>query len=139
MTKYIVNLYREMRLSYADIEADTPQAAAAIVSGKLTADADNIEDCEGQNLAALVDMAGDEDYSQSIMIDFEAERIRNAASKLLAALTYALEYLKANDDGEQDISSRISAVEAAIVHAKTAGISTTPPKPAKRRRNNHHG
>ena len=65
MTKYIVHLYREMRLSYADIEADTPEAAAAIARDQPTGDADDIEDCEGENLAALVDMAGDEDYEQS--------------------------------------------------------------------------
>ena len=62
MTKYIVHLYREMRLSYADIEADTPEAAAAIARDRPTGDADDIEDCEGENLAALVDVAGDEDY-----------------------------------------------------------------------------
>ena len=63
-----------MRLSYTDIEADTPEAAAAIARGKPTDDADNIEDCEGENLSALVDVAGDEDYSQSVMRRFRAER-----------------------------------------------------------------
>jgi hypothetical protein len=85
MTKFIVHIYREMKLSYADIEADTPQDAAAIARDKPTADADNVEDCEGQNLAALVDVAGDEDFSQSVTVDFEPERHRKAASALLAA------------------------------------------------------
>ena len=73
MTQFIVHLYREMRLSYTGIEADTPDAAAAIACGKRTEAADNIDDCEGENLAALVDVAGDEDYSQSVTIDFEEE------------------------------------------------------------------
>jgi hypothetical protein len=126
MIHYIVHLYREMRLSYTGIEADTPQAAAAIAGGKPTGDADNIEDCDGQDLAALVDVAGDEDYSQSVTIDFEPERIRKAAATLLAALTYALEYLKANNDGEQDVSSRIAAADAAIAEANATGISPAP-------------
>ena len=113
MTTYIVHLYREMRLTYTGIEAETPQAAAAIVREKATADADNVEDCEGQTLAALVDTAGDEDYSQSVTIDFEAEGIRNAAAKLLAASTYALEYLKANDDGEQDLDESVAGFRSA--------------------------
>src|SRR4051794_3749798 len=102
MTKYIVNLYREMRLSYTDIEADTPQAAAAIASGKATDDADNVEDCEGENLAALVDVAGDEDYSQSVTIDFEPERHRKAAPKLLAACKAA--FFQFEHNGEESDS-----------------------------------
>ena len=43
-----------------------------------------------------------------------------AAPELLAALKYALEYLKANDDGESDVSSRIAVSEAAIVKATAA-------------------
>ena len=86
MTQYIVHLYREMRLSYTGIDADTPDAAAAIACGKATDAADNVEDCEGENLAALVDVAGDETYSQSVTIDFEPERYRKAVPELLDAL-----------------------------------------------------
>jgi hypothetical protein len=71
MTNYIVHIYREMRLSFADIEAETPHAAVAIAQDKPTSDADNIEDCDGDNLSAVVDVAGDEDHSQSVTIDFE--------------------------------------------------------------------
>jgi hypothetical protein len=62
MTKYFVQLYRPMLLSYIDIEADTPQAAATIASGKPTDDADNVEDCDSEDLAAVVDVAGDKTY-----------------------------------------------------------------------------
>ena len=43
MNHYIVHLYREMRLTFADIEADTPEAAAAFARDKATGDADDIE------------------------------------------------------------------------------------------------
>jgi hypothetical protein len=138
MKKYIVHLYREMRLDYTGIEADTPQAAAAIVSGKPTAEADNVEDCEGENLAALVDVAGDEDYSQSVMVDFEAERIRKAAPRLLAALEAVLPYAESEHasllecwkrDGEsvseleaERCGGAIDKATAAIAEAKAAGI-----------------
>src|SRR5271157_1827596 len=99
MTEYIVHIYREMRLTYTGIEADTPEAASAIARGKPTDDADNVEDCDGENLAALVDVAGDEDYSQSRIIDFEGEKQRKAASKLLEAVRMAENYLA--DDLDQ--------------------------------------
>jgi hypothetical protein len=142
MTNYIVHLYREMKLSYTDIEADTPEAAAAIVAGKPTSDADNIEDCEGQNLSALVDLAGDEDYSQSVIIDFEPERIRNAAGRLLAALEGVLHYAQNEHtsllecwkrDGEsvceleaERCAAAIDKATAAIAEAKTAAIPSDP-------------
>jgi hypothetical protein len=128
MTKYIVNLYREMRLSYTDIEADTPYAAAAIAGGRLTADADNIEDCEGENLAALVDVAGDEDFSQSVTIDFEPERHRKAAPKLLEALKLCHEQLSlwVADTETCDLSPEdeeaLAKASYAIAEAEAAGI-----------------
>jgi hypothetical protein len=49
-----------------------------------------------------------------------AMRLIVTAPKLLAALRYALEFLEANDDGEEDITSRIAAVHAAIAEATAA-------------------
>ena len=139
MTSYIVHLYREMRLSYTGIEADTPEAAAAIASGKPTDDADNIDDCEGENLAALVDVAGDEEYEQSRLIDFEPERQRKAAPKLLASLegimpyaeneAHSLEELKDSPEAEVEAErawKAIDAAQAAIAAAKAAGIQPVP-------------
>ena len=60
MTQYIVHIYREMRLTFADIEADLPEAAAAIARDKTTDEADDIEDCNGDDISAWVDLAGDE-------------------------------------------------------------------------------
>jgi len=129
MTQYIVHLYREMRLSFTGIEADTPQAAAAIAAGKPTDDADNIEDCDGQDLSALVDLAGDEDYSQSVTVDFEGERHRKAASALLAAIDYVRATLKLrqlDEATDDEVEEALRIAEAAIATAKTAGIPSAP-------------
>jgi len=87
MTLYNVHLYREMRLYFPRVEADTPEEAARIAADKLTEEAEYTEDCDGENLAALVDGAGDDQFEQSVTIDFEAERLRKAAPQMLAALT----------------------------------------------------
>jgi hypothetical protein len=86
MTKYNVHIYREMRQVFGGIEADSHEAAASIARDRPTDQADSIDDCEGENLAALVDVVGDEEYEHSRVIDFEPERQRQAARKLLAAL-----------------------------------------------------
>jgi hypothetical protein len=41
-----------------------------------------------------------------------------AAPLLLEALQYALEFLEANDDGEQDVTSRINKARVALVAAR---------------------
>ncbi len=61
---------------------------------------------------------------QPFTASYEADarlRLMHAAQVLLAALKYALEYLKANDDGEQDVLSRIAASESAIAKAEPEG------------------
>lgn len=179
MTTYNVHIYREMRLVFGGIEADTREQAAAIARTKPTDQADEIADCEGENIAALVDVQGDEDYGESLLIDFEAERQRQAAAKLLAALAaildhfgdaandeelrlfgqaraahaeaeaagiapppddptrgvasrllaaleYALEFLEANDDGETDVVSRIVVGRATIAAARAADVPSPP-------------
>jgi len=71
---YNVHLYREMRLAYSGIEAASPEAAADKARDLATDQADSIDDCEGETLAALVDLVGDEEYSQTRLIDFEPAR-----------------------------------------------------------------
>ena len=78
MTRYHVHLYREMRVTFRDVEAATPEEAAEIARGKPTHRADEIEDCDGTDLAALVDVVGDEEYRQSRFFDYT---VRPAASK----------------------------------------------------------
>jgi hypothetical protein len=86
MTLYNVHIYREMRFVFHRIEADTPEVAAAIARDKLTSDADDIDDCDGETFAALVDVVRDEQFEQSKTIDFEVERLRKAAPEMLDAL-----------------------------------------------------
>jgi hypothetical protein len=125
MTLYNVHLYREMRLTYESVEADAPHAAAAIALDKSVGAADDIDDCDGETFAALVDVVGDDQYEQSVMIDFEPERLRKAAPLLLKALKalYAaaggwnmpnLSILSGHDKG-----TLVSQVCAAIAKATT--------------------
>ena len=86
MTLYNVHIYREMRLFFPGIEAATADEAARIAADKLTADAEYTEDCDGENLAALVDVVGDDEFEHSVTIEFEHETIRKAASDLLEAI-----------------------------------------------------
>ena len=65
MTIFNVHIYREMRLVYSGIEADTHEEAAAIARDKRTNDADTIDDCEGETFSAVVDVQGDEGYERT--------------------------------------------------------------------------
>ena len=112
MTLYTVHLYREMRLLFERIEADTTEAAAAIARDRLTEEADDISDCDGENLAALVDVVGDDQYEQSVTIDFDAERLRKAAPQLLAACQMVVDRWEHGDLAE---AARVCA--AAIAEA----------------------
>jgi hypothetical protein len=83
MPKYRVHLYREMRIVFDDIEADSAQAAAELASEKHFDDRDGFSDCEGVNLAALVDQEGDPDGT---LIDFKDGRMLRASDSLLSCL-----------------------------------------------------
>jgi hypothetical protein len=139
MTKYNVHIYREMRLTFAGIEAETSEIAAAIARETPTGDADDIEDCEGETLTALVDLAGADDFAQSVTIEFEGQRMRKAAPDLLEALKSAERLILdlgkvirgldnneewsgfwTTDDDYLCCDSRYDAIVAAIAKATTA-------------------
>jgi hypothetical protein len=88
---YHVHIYREMRLTFSPILAGSTQEAAELARRLPTKDAASIEDCDGADLAALVDLAGDAKYEHSELIDFEEEIRRKAAGAMLAALKAFLE------------------------------------------------
>jgi hypothetical protein len=122
MTFYNVHIYREMRLLFERIEADTPEAAAAIARDRLTEDADDLEDCDGDTFAALVDVVGDDQYEQSVILDFEGERLRKAALELLTALNGCLFALDENAEGFGPSKAQaITAARAAIAKATEEG------------------
>jgi hypothetical protein len=133
MTTYNVHIYREMRLVYGGIETATHEAAAAIARDKPTDKADLIDDCDGQTIAALVDVAGDEEYEQSRIIDFEPELQRRAAPKLLAALEAFIDAdAMAEECGEwkwENLEHAFQSAREAIAEAEAAGIVPTPVAP----------
>jgi hypothetical protein len=90
MNTYNVHIYREMRLFFPGIEASSPEMAASLASQKLEDDAALIDACDGETLAALVDLVGDTDYSQSVTIDFDP--VKAAAQALYDALEALLAY-----------------------------------------------
>jgi hypothetical protein len=131
MATYNVHIYREMKLRFDGLEAESPQAAVEYASNHLTSEASSIDDCDGQNLAALVDVVGDEDYSQSVTIDFEPERQRKAAAKLLDALRWITRCLKIKGPVGTTayiVSDEIMAqARAAVAEAEAADIASKPP------------
>ena len=122
MTLYNVHINREMRLFFEGIEADTPQAAATIARDGLTSDADEIDDCEGTTLSALVDEVGGSECERSVMIDFEDERLRKAAPALLAALQRAEFLMRRVSDGDhralENLRSAADQARDAIAQAE---------------------
>lgn len=130
MTLYNVHLYREMRLHFPGITADTPEQAARFAADKPTAEAEYTEDCEGDNLAALIDVAGDDEFTQSVTIDFEPERLRKAAPELLEALETLAE--QADGDCPAQYRSRhfAEALETAYSVISRATAEQTDRRPA---------
>jgi hypothetical protein len=118
---YNVHIYREMRLMFDGIEAGTPEAAAEIARDKPTDQADEIDDCEGATLTALVDEAGDDEYERSVTIDFECERERKAAAEMLVALRAFIEAdTLAEECGEwkwENLDHAFALARAAIANA----------------------
>ena len=121
MTLYNVHIYREMRLVYEGIEADTLESAAAIARDKDTGDADEIDDCEGETLAALVDVQGDGEYEQSRFINFESERLRQGAQALLAACRMVVDRWERGD-----LAEAARACGDAIAQAEETSRSSPP-------------
>jgi len=69
MPKYTVHVYREMRLTFPDIYAATPEAAARLAAEKPTYSSDDIEDCEGFTYSAQVPRPGEE----SLLVHLRAD------------------------------------------------------------------
>jgi len=139
MTIYNVHLYRVMRVTFGGIEAESPESAASIAARTPTGDADDIADCEGENFAALVDVAGDEDFGHSETIELPPELQRKAAAAVLAALeailhyaeneSYRLDKLKDRREAEAAALKACQAIadaQAAIQAAKVTGIARPP-------------
>jgi hypothetical protein len=126
MPLYNVHVYREMRLLLAGIEAGSHEEAAALARECDTAEADVIDHCDGDTFAALVDVAGDEEYEQSRFVTFEAEWLRQAAPALLAAVVDCIRQihalLPAHQQGDRTLDNipAVLRARAAIAGATAA-------------------
>lgn len=104
MPKYRVHIYREMRLVFENIEAETPEAAAHIAADRHFDDCDDWSDCEGVTLSALVDLdsAIEESEAQDgVLVDFEERRLLNTARRLLTAFSAILPEIDAEIEQRQ--------------------------------------
>lgn len=118
MTKYNVHLFREMRLYFPDIEAESSAEAAGIASDTDSCEAEDIEDCSGEDLGAMVDVAGDEHFTNSDMIDFDAQKERKAAAAMLAVLKDASTWIDAQLFVQRtEIQEKIRQVIASVTGA----------------------
>ena len=133
MPCYNIHVYREMKLRFDGLEAESPEAAAEYACNHLASEASSIDDCDGLNLAALVDVVGDEEFSQSVTIDFEPERIRKAAPKLRDALRWITCCPMINGPVGTTAyiisDERMALARAAIAEADAAGIVSQPAAP----------
>jgi len=123
MKTYNVHIYREMRLFFPGIVASTAEEAATRAAEMPSGAAEALEDCDGENLAALVGVVGREDCKQSRMIDFDP--VRAIMPDLLTALELALPILqeavrtrRLNDDPTERIV--LDRVESIIAKAHMA-------------------
>jgi hypothetical protein len=128
MTTYNVHIDREVRLVFEGIDADSPEEAAAIACDKHPAAADDIDNCDGEAFSAQVDAAGEQ--HPTVTIDFEAERQRKAAAKLLDALKWITRCLKMRAPFGSTAyvigDERMAQAKAAVAEAETAGIPSAP-------------
>ena len=92
MKTYNVHIYREMRLFFPGIIASTAEEAARLAAEMPSGAAEALEDCDGENLAALVGVIDREDCQQNWMIDFDP--VRAIMPDLLTALVLALPILQ---------------------------------------------
>ena len=92
MKTYNVHIYREMRLFFPGIVASTAEEAARLAAEMPSGAAQALDDCDGENLAALVGVSGREDGKQNWMIDFDP--VRAIAPDLLTVLALALPVLQ---------------------------------------------
>jgi hypothetical protein len=133
MTLYNVHIFREMRLFYPGIDASSHEEAASIAADKLTEEAEYTEDCDGQNLAALVDLAGDAEFEQSRIIDFDREPSK---SRRLTTFVQALQQISAypaSANSDRDVMAAALNAIAGIAERALAEFDSLaaalPPEP----------
>ena len=127
MTSYLIHAWCiRPFIAVLDIHADTPEDAITMARHQGHKLIETAEECDSRHYPwdefAAFDSAGNE----LLHVLDEESRLREAAPDLRAALEYALEYLKANDDGEDDVAPRIAVASAAFTKAGTVGPAFSP-------------
>ena len=125
MTTYTVHIHREMRFGFGGIEAASHEEAAAIAREMPTEYADESDDRDGEIFYALVEVNGHKQQEQSRIIDFEPERLRLAAPKLLAACRMIVDRWEQGDLAE------------AARHAPPPSLRQKPPQMSRLRPKPH--
>jgi hypothetical protein len=125
MPTYTVHVYREMRVKFTGIEADSMEEAARAGADLRTDQADDVEDCVGANLSAVVDLDCDDDFGRTEGVAFEAGRMMDTGPEMLSAL----EELIANID--EDVPPeyvtrhfRNALEDARVAVAKAKGVAS---------------
>ena len=131
MPIYNVHVYREMRLRFDDVEAAGPEEAAGKARDMHFDDAADWGDCEGESLAALVDLRGDEAFLESRVIDFEPGRLLKAAPALLEACRWMTRELCTAWDEPEAIPERFrAAIDSAEPSTRRNGGAGEPDAPS---------
>jgi hypothetical protein len=122
MTNYNVHIYREMCLFFPGIVARTAEEAATFAAAMPSSAAEAPEDCDGENLAALVGVVDSAECQQNWMMDFDP--VRAMGPDLLTALELALPILQEvvrTHLLSDDLTARIALDRVASVIAKAHG------------------
>jgi hypothetical protein len=115
MTKtiYNVHIFREMRLFYPGIEATTHEEAAQQAAAQPSETAAYTEPCDGTDLSALIDVAGDLEYTNTKRIDFQAAIAIDSYDQLMNAGQAVV------DNWENgDLAAAVRSLEEAILAAR---------------------
>lgn len=122
MKTYNVHIYRELCLFLPNIVARTAEEAATFAAAMPSSAAEALEDCDGENLAALVGVVDSAEGQQTWMIDFDP--VRAMGPDLLTALELALPILQEvvrTHLLSDDLTARIALDRVASVIAKAHG------------------
>jgi hypothetical protein len=130
MPTFNVHVYREMRVKFKGIVAETPEAAAKLAAQvpELCEYEYETHDCEGETFSALVDYADpetakslideDSDAPQSVVVNFEPEHMRRAAPELLQQVMLLADHLETRDSLPTMRILRVREARAVIAKAR---------------------
>jgi hypothetical protein len=99
---YNVLVYREMLLRFDGIRAPSQDAAASFADSMPTCAASDVEDCDGESVSALVDLAGDAEFAGSRTIDLEPGGKLRIHEHLLDTLLNVKRLAEKSGDEETD-------------------------------------